>query len=81
LEFSRLGKPTDNAFAASFNARFRDECLDQDGFVSLEEAQQTIEAWRIEYNTERPHRSLGQQTPAASAWSTAMENMPKETPD
>jgi putative transposase len=79
LEFSRLGKPTDNAFAESFNARFRDECLDQHWFASLEEARQTIEAWRVEYNTERPHRSLGQQTP--TAWSIAMENMPKEPPD
>jgi putative transposase len=70
LEFSRLGKPTDNAFAESFNGRFRDECLNQHWFASLEEARQTIEAWRIEYNTERPHRALGQQTPAAweAAW-------------
>ncbi len=79
LEFSRLGKPTDNAFAESFNARFRDECLDQHWFVSLEEARQTIEAWRVDYNTERPHRALGQQTPAA--WSAALGNMPTEAPD
>lgn len=65
LEFSRPGTPTDNAFAESFNGRFRDECLDQHWFASLEEARATIEAWRIEYNTERPHRALGQQTPAA----------------
>lgn len=65
LEFSRPGKPTDNAFAESFNGRFRDECLDQHWFASLEEARQAIEAWRVEYNTERPHRALGQQTPAA----------------
>jgi putative transposase len=65
LEFSRPGKPTDNAFAESFNGRFRDECLNQHWFASLEEARQTIEAWRVEYNTERPHRALGQQTPAA----------------
>ncbi len=70
LEFSRPGKPTDNAFAESFNGRFRDECLNQHWFASLEEARQTIEAWRIDYNTERPHRGLGQQTPAAweAAW-------------
>ena len=75
LEFSRPGKPTDNAFAESFNGRFRDECLDQHWFASLEEARQTIEAWRIEYNTERPHRALGQQTPAAwtAAWTTPVE--------
>ena len=70
LEFSRPGKPTDNAFAESFNGHFRAECLDQHWFASLEEARQTAEAWRIEYNTERPHRSLGQRTPAAyaAAW-------------
>ena len=75
LEFSRPGKPTDNALAESFNGRFRDECLDQHRFASLEEARQTIEAWRVEYNTERPHRALGQQTPAAwaAAWSPPTE--------
>jgi putative transposase len=65
LEFSRPGKPTDNAFVESFNGRFRDECLNQHWFASVEEVRQTAEAWRIEYNTERPHRALGQQTPAA----------------
>ena len=67
LEFSRPGKPTDNPFIESFNGRFREECLDQHWFASLEEAQATIEAWRMDYNTERPHRALGQQTPAAAA--------------
>lgn len=73
LEFSRPGKPTDNAFAESFNGHFRAECLDQHWFASLEEARQTIEAWRIDYNTERPHRALRQQTPAA--WMTAREHL------
>ena len=62
--FSRPGKPTDNPFVEAFNSRFRDECLDQHRFASLEEARQTIEAWRIKYNAERPHGALGQQTPA-----------------
>jgi putative transposase len=65
LESSRPGKPTDNAFVESFNGHFRQECLDQHRFASLEEARQVIEAWRIAYNTERPHRALGQRTPAA----------------
>jgi len=65
LEFSRPGKPTDNVFIEAFNSRFRDECLNQHRFASLEEAQTTIEAWRVDYNTERPHGALGQQTPAA----------------
>ena len=78
LECSRPGKPTDNAFAESLNGHFRAECLDQHWFASLEEARATIEAWRVEYNTERPHRALRQQTPAAStaAWMT-----PTEVPD
>ena len=73
LEFSRPGKPTDNAFAESCNGHFRAECLDCHWFVSLEEARHTIEAWRIDYNTERPHRALGQETPAA--WMTARERL------
>lgn len=75
LEFSRPGKPTDNAFAESFNGHFRAECLDQHWFVSLEEARQIIEAWRVDYNTERPHRALNQQTPAAweATWASTKE--------
>ena len=75
LEFSRPGKPTDNAFVESFNGRFRDECLNQHWFASLEEVRKTVEGWRIEYNTERPHRALGQQTPAAwaAAWVPAQK--------
>ena len=65
IEFSRPGRPTDNAYIESFNGHFREECLAQHWFWSLEEARTIIEAWRIEYNTERPHRALGQQTPAA----------------
>jgi putative transposase len=47
LEFSRPGKPTDNAFVESFNGHFRQECLDQHRFAGLPEARQVIEAWRI----------------------------------
>lgn len=73
LEFSRPGKPTDNAFAEWFNGQFRAECLDCHWFASLEEARHTIEAWRVESNTERPHRALGQETPRA--WMTAREQL------
>jgi putative transposase len=55
-DFSRPGKPTDNAFIESFNSRFRQECLNQYWFMSLEDAQEKIEAWRKEYNEVRPHR-------------------------
>jgi putative transposase len=67
LEFSRPGKPTDNAFVESFNGHFREGCLSQHWFASLEEARRIIEEWRIDYNTVRPHRALKQQTPAAVA--------------
>jgi putative transposase len=64
LAFSRPGTPTDNPFIEAFNARFREECLNQHWFMSMEEARATIEAWRVEYNTERPHTALRNQTPA-----------------
>jgi len=62
--FSRPGKPTDNAFAESFNGRFRQECLNTHWFAGMEDARKKIESWRKEYNTERPHSSLGMRTPA-----------------
>ena len=65
LEFSRPGKPTDNPFIESFNGHFRAECLGQHWFQSLEEARAIIEAWRVDYNSVRPHRALSQLTPEA----------------
>ena len=61
------GKPQQNGFVESFNGRFRDECLNEHLFSSLAGARQIIEAWRIDYNTERPHTSLDGLTPAAFA--------------
>ncbi len=63
LDFSRPGKPTDNAFIESFNARFRAECLNQHWFLSLDEAQEKIDRWRTYYNQERPHSALGNLAP------------------
>lgn len=63
LDFSRPGKPTDNAFIESFNGSFRDECLNAHWFMSLEDAREKIEAWRHDYNTFRPHSSLSNLTP------------------
>ncbi|GAA4467217.1 hypothetical protein GCM10023189_50470 [Nibrella saemangeumensis] len=63
LDFSRPGKPTDNPFVESFNGRFRDECLNTHWFLSLQDAQEKIEHWRQEYNSFRPHSSLGGLTP------------------
>ncbi len=63
IDFSRPGKPTDNAYVESFNGTLRAECLDVRWFANLTEARQIIEAWRREYNESRPHRSLGERTP------------------
>jgi putative transposase len=57
------GKPTQNAFVESFNGRLRDECLNENVFANLMEARQLIETWRLDYNTQRPHSSLGGLTP------------------
>jgi len=67
LAFIRPGKPIENAYIESFNGRFRDECLNEHWFVTMAQARRIIESWRIEYNTERPHSSLGNLTPAAFA--------------
>ena len=61
------GKPNQNAYIESFNGRLRDECLNENWFVSLEQAQRTIGAWRFEYNEERPKKALGGMTPAEYA--------------
>lgn len=63
LQFIEPGKPIQNAHIESFNARLREECLNEQLFVSLDDARSKIERWRIEYNRERPHSSLGNLTP------------------
>lgn len=63
LKFIQPGKPIQNAFIESFNAIFRMECLNRHWFEDLFEARQTIEAWRIEYNTDRTQKRLGKITP------------------
>jgi len=63
LAFIRPGKPVDNCYIESFNGRFRDECLNEHWFITMTHARSTIEAWRIEYNTERTHSSLDDLTP------------------
>ena len=67
LDFSRPGKPTDNAFIESFNGKFRAECLNENWFLSLTDARDKIEQWRVDYNQHRPHSSLGDLTPAEFA--------------
>lgn len=63
LDFIDPGKPAQNAFIERFNGTFRDECLNESWFVSPADAQRTIEAWRIDYDCERPRRRLKDLTP------------------
>lgn len=63
LRFIRPGKPIENAYVESFNGKFRDECLNEHWFVNLADAKLAIEAWRVDYNTVRPHSSLRGRTP------------------
>jgi putative transposase len=64
LDYSRPGKPTDNPFIESFNGSFRDECLNVNWFLSLDDAYEKINHWVQEYNYFRPHSSLDGLTPA-----------------
>ena len=73
LDFSRPGKPTDNAFVESFNGRLRDECLNAHWFLSLADAKSKIEAWRRQYNESRPHTALGWLTPQEFALAAAQQ--------
>ena len=63
LDYSRPGKPTDNPYIESFNGRFRDECLNVNWFLSLQDARYEIAFWRREYNEFRPPSSLKDLTP------------------
>ncbi len=67
LHFIQPGKPTQNAFVESFNGKFRDSCLNQHWFRSLNDARQEIDSWRKHYNEVRPHSSLGYVPPAQFA--------------
>ncbi len=80
LHFIEPGKPVQHAFIESFNGKFRDECLNQNWFVSLEDARRIIEAWRMDYNTVRPHSSLGYLTPKEFAAEAAARPASPPTP-
>jgi putative transposase len=67
LHFIEPGKPNQNAFVESFNGRFRDECLNEHWFVSLADAEEKIETWRVDYNQYRGRRVAGWKTPAEVA--------------
>ena len=67
------GKPMQNGFVESFNGSFRDECLNETLFSTLAEARTKITAWKGDYNTQRPHSSLGNMTPSEYAMKMTLE--------
>ena len=80
LDFSRPGKPTDNATIESFNASVRRECLSQHYFSTLSEAEVVLRTYRAEYNDQRPHSSLGDQTPTEFRLGLATNDDPNDAP-
>jgi putative transposase len=70
IDFSRPGKPTDNAYIEAFNSRLRAECLNASWFLSMADARERIEQWRRDYNNARSHTALGGLTPSAFARQT-----------
>lgn len=77
LDFSRPGRPTDNAFIESFNSTFRRECLNPHRFLDLEDARDKIERWRMEYNGFRPHGAIGDLTPLEFLVSCCPDSVPE----
>jgi putative transposase len=73
------GKPTQNAFAESFNGKMRDELLNESLFMGLDHARELVSVWADDYNTARPHSSLGDLTPAAYAAGLRSEPQPVAT--
>jgi len=63
LHFITPGRPMENGYIESFHGKFREECLNEHWFLTLDDARETIENWRIDYNRVRPHSSLGYLTP------------------
>jgi len=76
LLFIQPGKPVQNAYAESFIGRLRDECLNENWFLSLNDARESIEAWRLDYNDVRPHSSLDDKTPTQFAAQLALHTQP-----
>lgn len=76
LDFIRPGKPTENGYIESFNGRLRDELLNTELFFTLAEVREKLEQWRHDYNTLRPHSSLGYRPPAEYAQRTKSKHKP-----
>jgi putative transposase len=75
LRFIRPGKPVENAYVESFNGRCRDEFLNEQLFVTIDEARKQLESWRLDYNRARPHSSLGNLTPEEFAQKHRVSNL------
>jgi len=67
LDFIRPGKPVENGFIESFNGRLRDECLNVEVFVTLDDVREKLARWQVDYNLTRPHSALQDHTPASFA--------------
>lgn len=76
LETIRPGRPMENGYIESFNGKMREECLNEHWFADLADAREKIEAWRVDYNTQRPHSALGYQTPVEFAHRAAALRSP-----
>jgi putative transposase len=81
LHFIHPGKPVENAYIESFNGKFRDECLNENVFRTLDEARAIIEDWRIDYNRHRPHSSLGNLTPEEFATQDRVRQLELRNPN
>lgn len=82
LDFSRPGKPTDNAYIESFNGKFRADCLNQHWFMTLDAARQKMEDWRVDYNEVRPHSAIGNKSPISLMNGSGASGSPEaQTPE
>ena len=80
LHFITPGRPMENGYIGSFHGKFREECLNEHWFLTLDDARETIESWRIDYNQVRPHIALGCLTPAKFATGYANVESKKRLP-
>jgi putative transposase len=80
LHFITPGRPMENGFIESFHGRFREECLNEHWFLTLDDARRTIEAWRLDDNRVRPHSALGYRTPEEFRLTAGYANVESKQP-
>ena len=80
LHFITPGRPMENGYIESFHGKFREECLNEHWFLTLADARETIESWRMDYNQVRPHSALGYLTPEEFATGYANVESKKRFP-